>query len=109
MNLEEYLIKYKELTLRIMQRAKDDGSIGHLVEERQQVLEAIKKDEFDKGYLKSVCDDLDILNLEKKLIIFMNEEIKSTKESMSKLKKMHTANMQYNSIGYVPSYFNKKI
>lgn len=109
MELEKYLIKYKELTLRIMKRAKDDGIIGYLVEERQQILNEINNSGFDRSYLKSVCDDLGVLTLEKELDNFIKKEIKSTKESMAKLKKMYTANMQYHSIGYLPSRFDKEM
>lgn len=109
MNLEEYLIRYKEVTLRMMKRTKDDGSIGHLVEERQQILDEINNNGFDRSYLKSVCDDLGVLTLEKELDNFIKKEIKSTKESMAKLKKMYTANMQYHSIGYLPSRFDKEM
>lgn len=109
MDLEEYLIRYKEVTLRMMRRAKDDGRIEHLVEERQQILDKINNNGFDKMYLKFVCNDLGLLILEKELNHFIKKEIKSTKESMAKLKKMHTANMQYHSIGYIPSRFNKEI
>ena len=109
MNLEEYLIRYKEVTLRMMRREIDDGSIGHLVKERQQILDEINNSGFDRIHLKSICDDLGVLTLEKQLDDFIKKEIKSTKESMAKLKKMHVANIQYNSIGYIPSSFNKEM
>lgn len=109
MNLEKYLFRYKELTLRIMKRTKDDGIIGYLVEERQQILDEINNVGFNKSDLRTICEELDILNLEKELDVLIKKEIKSTKESMNQLKKMHSANMQYMSIGYVPSKFNKQM
>ncbi|ENZ31476.1 hypothetical protein HMPREF1084_02995 [Clostridium butyricum 60E.3] len=105
--LEEYLREYKALTLDIIERVNEDGSIGYLLDERQVILEEIKKSDFEESDIKRICNNLNIVELEKELNICINQEIVNTKRKMSNLKKMKTANMNYASIGYVPSRFNK--
>lgn len=109
MELEEYFKEYKALTLDIMERANEDGSIGYLLEERQLILDNIEKNNFKKSDIKLVCTKLKIAELEKDLNICINKVIINTKRKIGNLKKMKTANMKYVSIGYVPSKFNKQM
>ena len=109
MNLEEYLNNYKELTLSMMERVKIDGSIQYLVEKREYILEQIKSGIFSDEEVKSMGKKLNLDVLEKELDLLVKQEIVDTKKQIQKLKRAHSANMQYASIGYIPSSFNKKM
>ncbi|WP_294400636.1 hypothetical protein [uncultured Clostridium sp.] len=109
MELEEYLREYKALTLDIMERAGEDGSIEYLLDEREEILNKIKKINFEQAKLELICNKLNLVDLEEELSLFIKKEIVNTKKKMEKIKKMHAANMKYVSIGYVPSRFNKQM
>lgn len=109
MELEEYLKEYKALTLDIMERANEDGSIGYLLEEREELLNNIKKNNYNQLEFKRICSELKLVELEKELNSYIRKEIVNSKNKMEKIKKMHNASMKYSAIGYAPSRFNKKM
>lgn len=109
MKLDECFREYKALTLDIIERANEDGSIEYLLDERQVILDEIKNGNFEKSDINIICNNLKIVELEKELNICINKEIVNTKRKMENLKKMKTANMNYVSIGYVPPRFNKQM
>lgn len=109
MNLEEYLREYKTLTLHIMERINIDKSVVYLLDERQVILDKITELNEDKIKIKHISESLNLVELEKELNLITKKELVNTKIKIENLKKMRNANMKYNSIGYVPSKFNKKI
>lgn len=109
MNLEEYLIEYKALTLDMMERIDIDDSILYLMEEREIVLDSISKIDFDQSELKEISDRLNLVQLEKELNLLIKKETVSTKRKIENLKKMKNANLKYTAIGYVPPRFNKEM
>lgn len=108
MDLEEYLKEYKALTLDIMERVNIDGSIGYLVNERQEILDKIKFLGFDKSDIKGIGESLNLIKLEEELNLMIKKEKINVKRRIENLKKMRSANMKYNAINYIPSFFNKK-
>ncbi|VYT90135.1 hypothetical protein [Clostridium butyricum] len=107
MNLEDYLNEYKALTLDIMEKVNKDGMIEYLVNERQMVLDKIKNMNFLQAEIKKITDSLNIVQLDRELDLLVKKEKVATRKKIERLKKMKNANMQYMSIGYVPSKFNK--
>lgn len=108
MNLEEYLKEYKALTLDMMERINIDGEIEYLFNERQQILDEINSEKYDKNEIKDIGKALNLLKLEEELILMMKKEKVNTRKKLEKLRKMHDANMKYNAVGYVNSRFNKE-
>lgn len=109
MDLEQCLIEYKALTLDIMERINIDESVVYLLEERQVVLDKIIELNKDTSKFKYICESLNLFELERELNLITKKELVNTKIKIESLKKMRSANLQYNSIGYIPSRFNKKI
>lgn len=109
MNVEEYLIEYKELTLYMIERVKIDTSIEYLVEKRQKILDALSESSFSKDEIKSVGNSLGLASLESELIRTVTKEKIDVKRKIETLKRTSNANMKYKTIGYVPSIFNKKM
>ena len=109
MELEEYLKEYKALTLDIMERANEDGSIGYLVDERKIVLDKIIYGHFNQSDIYRICERLKITELENELNKCIKEGIANTKMKINKLRKMKNANIKYTSIGCVSPLFDKNI
>lgn len=108
MGLEEYLNEYKALTLDIMERVNIDGSIGYLVNERQEVLNRIEDLDVTQSEIKKITDSLNLIKLEEELNLMIKKEKVNIKRKIENLKKMRNANIKYKSIGYVPSRFDKE-
>ena len=74
MNLEECLKEYRALTLDIMERTNTDGSIGHLIEEREKVLNMIKKLGCSQNTIKEISNSLNLIEIEKELTLLVKKE-----------------------------------
>ena len=108
MDLEEYLKEYKALTLDMMERVNIDGSIGYLVNERQEILDKIEALNFTNSEIKTISESLNLIKIEEELNLMIKKEKVNVKRKIENLKKMRNANLKYNTINYIPSLFNKK-
>lgn len=109
MKLDECLMEYRALTLDIMEKVNEDGIIEYLFNERQYILDEIRKLSFSKEEINRMVESLNIIQLDTELNLLMKKEKVNTRRKMENLKKMKNANMQYMSIGYVPSKFTKEM
>lgn len=109
MNLNEYLEKYRVLTLELMDKIKKDEEVDILIEERGNILKSINDLNFDKGEIKNIGNSLNLLELEEELENLARKEKVKIKQQIEILKKAKQANIQYNSMEDRSRIFNKTI
>ena len=111
MNLNENLIKYKNITLNIIQTVKDDKyeKLDELFNKRQLILDNINKLDYSKEELKMYYVQCEIEKSEKILTC----EIKARKQNLlEKIKvnnKRQAAVVGYNKLSTNSVFLSKKI
>lgn len=97
MKLYDELSKYKELTISMINKVGNNEEFEELIEERQKIIENLKKLKFTKNEIKQYVDELDIIQSDKKLNNLILKEKKKIHEEMVDIKKRKMAQNQYNS------------
>ena len=109
MSLRVILEEYKNVTEMFIQAVKS-GEIGEeFIGDREKLLNEIKACDFDKSELKKICEELNILNLEKEAYKVLNAEKQKVKEEIITLKKQKQANKSYGSAIGKMNFFNTKV
>lgn len=109
MSLRIILEEYKKVTEMLVQAIKSGETGEVFIEDRGKLLGEIKDCDFDKSDFKKICQELDILNLEKEAYKVLNDEKQKVKEEIITLKKQKQANKSYgNAIGKM-NFFNTKV
>lgn len=112
MNLDEELIKYKDLTLELITSVEKEeyDNLDNLLTNRQNVIEQINELTYSKEEFLYLCKKLDILVLNQKLIKITNQKKTSIRNHMDELRVSQSANKSYTKKFAVDAvFFNKKI
>lgn len=109
MSLRIILEEYKKTTEMLVQAIKSGETGEVFIEDRGKLLGEIKGCDFDKSDLKKICQELDILNLEKEAYKVLNDEKQKVKEEIITLKKQKQANKSYGSAIGKMNFFNTKV
>lgn len=114
--LKEKLQDYKDITLQLVSCLKAEyyDTLDELLNKRQDIIYEIDKLSYKREEFKSICDELDIEVLEKKLNALMVENSNRVKESLKKAIEGKNVNRSYrpgyNKNSYVDSlYISKKV
>lgn len=109
MSLRIILEEYKNVTEMLIQAVKSGETGEVFIGDRGKLLEEIKACDFDKSDLKKICQELDILNLEREAYKVLNDEKQKLKEEIITLKKQKQANKSYGSAIGKMNFFNTKV
>ena len=110
--LIQELIQFKKITIELMEAVQNNQvyKLDNLLDSRQIVIENMEKIKYTTEEFESICDDLDILNIQHKLLELMRVEKENTKEELNKIQTTKNANNNYNKSFYNnSSMFNKQI
>ena len=111
LNLEEYFIKYKDITLTIIETVKSEEyeKLDEDFQQRQLILDDMNKINYSKEELKKFYLQCEIENLDKVLA----SEIKVKKEDLLKKikesKKRQVAMVGYNNVSAKAVFLSKEI
>lgn len=100
MNLRDYLLEYKALTLDILEEIDGYGDIIFLSKKREEIIEKIKDAGFLKDEIRNITEELGIVELEYDLKSAVEKEKVKVKREIVNLKKRKSANMRYTSSTY---------
>ena len=111
MNLEENLIKYKDITLTIIETVKIEEyeKLDEAFEQRQLILDDINKINYTKVELKKFYLQYEIQDIEKKLTYQMNIKRADLLVKIKENKKRQAGMAGYNKISSKAVYLSKKI
>lgn len=111
-NFKNIMIKFKELTLQLITSVEkeDYDSLDFLINERQRLIEKMDGLNYTSEEFKDICTELQILPLQQKLTLLINNSKNKIRQELDKMAVSKTANKNYNKGFRVDSiFFNKQI
>lgn len=97
--------EYKTLTITTIEMVKDDQDVRDIILKKNNILEEIKKEEFNEEELKEIIKELNIESVEKDLVLTIKKEMVNTKRKIDNLNKAKLARMNYKKSEYQPTLF----
>lgn len=107
MNLEKSLQKYKELTLKLIDSVGNIDEIEKLINARQEIINNIKLEQYDKDKFGEIATKLDLSHIEEELINKIKKEKVNAKSALNNVRKLKQARNIYNKEASYPLFFNK--
>lgn len=110
MNLEENFIKYKDITLTIIEGVKSEEyeQLDEIFQQRQLILDDINKINYSKEELNKFYLQYDIDKLDKTLASEMNVKRQELLEKIKENKKRQVAMNGYNNLSAKAVFFSKE-
>lgn len=111
LNLEEEFIKYKEITLTIIETVKTEGyeKLDELIKQRQLILDNINKIDYSKDEMKQFYFQCDIDKLENILSLEMKTKREDLLEKIKENKKRQVAMKGYNNLSAKAVFLSKEL
>lgn len=110
LNLEEDFIKYKEITLTIIETVKTEEyeKLDELIKQRQLILDNINKIDYSKDEMKQFYFQCDIDKLENILSLEMKTKREDLLEKIKENKKRQVAMKGYNNLSAKAVFLSKE-
>lgn len=111
MNLEENLIKYKDITLTIIEwvKAEEYEKLDEIFAQRQLILDDINESKYSKEELKIFYSKYEIEKLEKELAFEMKGKKVDLLKKMKQNEKRQVGTAGYNNISAKAVFLSKEI
>lgn len=109
MNTRSILEEYKEISLRLLEDIKNDKDVSELMKMRDDILKKLGDLEVSVEEKRQVVEELEILQLEKKIKEAIEEEKGKVKEELRNIQKRKTANREYAAVNSKVNFFSTKI
>lgn len=110
--LTKELVQFKQVTIELIKVLQQDEiyKLDALMDSRQSIIENMEKLQYTTEEFTNICNELDILATQHKLLELMQAKKENTKEELNKIQQTKNANNNYNKSFYVNSgILNKKI
>ena len=110
--LAQKLTQFKQITLELIRALQKDEiyKLDDLLDRRQMVIEEMEKLQYTAEEFLDICTELDILNVQHKLLELMQQSKENTKQELNKIQITKNANNNYNKSFYNNAgTFNKQI
>lgn len=110
--LTQKLVQFKQVTIELIRALQQDeiNKLDGLLNSRQMLIEDMEKLQYTTEEFTNICNEIDILNIQKELSQLMQEKKDDTKEQLNKIQITKNANNNYNKSFYANSgIFSKKI
>lgn len=110
MELRSILNQYREISLKLIKSIENDDNDGELlINKREELLVLLKENDFSKEELKKIADELELVQIEKKVMNSITVAREKVKREMLELKRKREANRTYSAGFRNVSFINKKI
>lgn len=111
-DLKQNLVQFKQVTKELIMALQQDkiNKLDDLFDSRQMVINNMEKLKYTTEEFTSICNDLDILNIQQELLELMKEKKDDTLQELNKIHLTKNANNNYNKSFYDSvGMFNKQI
>lgn len=110
LKLEENLIKYKDITLKIIETVKIEEyeKLNEIFQERQLILDDINKSDYSREELRKLYSQYDICKLEEILSSAMKVKKQELLEKIKENKKRQVAMKGYNNLSAQAVFLSKE-
>ena len=109
MSLEKELCEYRDITLELMNKVEEQGNRLFLLKKRDDILDKIKKSNYNSYEIENIIEKLDIREIESKLQKKVVNEINITKNKIKNLKKANNGSHAYITSAYQANYIAGRI
>ena len=110
MELRSVLEQYIDVSLKLVDSLNNNDDSGELmIEKREEFITILKSIDFSKEDFKIIADELDLVNVEKKVMESVMKARENVKDEIIDLKKKREANRTYGNNFSNISFINKKI
>ena len=109
MALQEYLEKYKIITIELIEKTKQGSELDELLLQRDNIINKISSLEFQKDEIKKIIDTLGIMLLEEEFQNNIKNEQVKIKNQIKGLRQNMVARKRYDDVQFRPSFFDKRI
>ncbi len=101
-NLKELLLAYKVKTMEIIEflRKEDYDNVQKSVKERQLIIDAIEKLNYNNIEFKGLASELNLLTMEEEVNKKTKEKFEGIKNELMDVKKYYKGNKKYNKNKY---------
>lgn len=110
--LTQELMQFKKVTIELIEALQQEqvNKLDNLLDSRQIVIENMEKLQYTSEEFTDICNGLDILNIQHKLLELMQQSKEDTKRELNKIQLIKNANSNYNKSFYDNAgTFNKQI
>jgi len=111
-SLKLLLKDFKALTVKLIAELENNlyDNLEEILHKRQEIIIEINKINYTSDIFKELCVNMNVIQLEHKATMLMNDKKNILKKELSQVEGSKTANKNYNKRFSVDSlYFNKKI
>ncbi len=108
--LKDKLLEYKKLTMECINLCENEDfdELKNSIDKRYEIIRSINEFSYSKSEFKNICEELRVVELEKKLNILMEERKSKLKNQMSNVTNSKRAHNVYNKSFINTSHFLKK-
>ena len=108
MNTDELLQKYKEISLAIAEKLKNDEDVLELFKMRENIIKEIQKLNEDKDNIADKINKLGIMELDKELEQLLKNSMEDVKKELAKVKQSKQAYNKYSGFSSNAAIFSTK-
>jgi hypothetical protein len=94
-DLRKNLEEYKNLTLELIKKAKNDEDLSQLINERDDILKEIGRHNYNKEDFRNIVQSLDILKLDEELKLVVRKEMVEIKKRIEQIRAARVARNGY--------------
>lgn len=109
--LKELIAEYRNLSLEIIKELDKDGflNLENLLDKKDKIQEDIKNIKFEKNELKSLLEEFEILNLDKKIVEKINNKKITTRKKIHDIQRKKMASNSYGNAVNNVQFLNIKL
>ena len=100
MNFRNKLEEYRDLTITTIEMVKNDQDVTDIIFKKNNILEEIKKEEFNEEELKETIKELNIEAIEKDLVLTIKKEMVNTKRKIENINQSKVIRQSYRKSEY---------
>lgn len=109
MDLDKLLKEYREISLSMIEKIKNEEEISSSLQKRQSIINEINNLNIDKQIISKKIDELGIINIDKEVEELIKNSMLNVKKQIKKIKQSQEAHKKYVNFNGNPVIFSTKI
>lgn len=107
--LNKLFAEYRDITFKLINNLSGENILKEYIERRQEILQEVVALNLDNRKVEKAYNDFGLKELDYKLKVSIEEEMKKTKEEIDKTKQKRAAYRSYSSAMRPSNLFSKKV
>ncbi|WP_297417071.1 hypothetical protein [Clostridium sp.] len=93
--LRNLLEEYRNITLKLIEKTKNGEDLTNLIKQSNNILDEVRKVEYNKNELEEILIELNIENLENELRLTIKQEMVKIKKKIENIRTIKIARQTY--------------